>query len=59
MGQGNQKVRASSYKMSMSWGCNIQHRDTVNNTVVDILKLLGESILKSLYCKKKICDYAE
>lgn len=42
MGQGDQKVRASSYKMSMSWGCNVQHRDTVNNTVVDILKLLGE-----------------
>lgn len=36
MGQGDQKVRVSSYEMSVSWGCNVQHSGTVNSNVVDI-----------------------
>ena len=25
MGEGNQKVQTSSYKIIKSWGCNVQH----------------------------------
>ena len=27
MGEGSQKVQASSYKINKSWGCNVQHGD--------------------------------
>ena len=27
MGEGDQKVQNSSYKMSKSWRCNVQHGD--------------------------------
>ena len=40
MGGGSQKVQTSSYKMNKSWGCNVQHGDMVNNTILHIWKLL-------------------
>ena len=27
MGEGSQKVQNSNYKISKSWGCNVQHGD--------------------------------
>ena len=27
MGKGGQKVQTSSYKISKSWGCDVQHDD--------------------------------
>ena len=29
MGEGNQKVQTSNYKMNTSWGCNVQHDDYI------------------------------
>lgn len=34
MGEGSQKVHTSSYKMNESWGCNIQHGDHSEHTVL-------------------------
>lgn len=34
MGECGQKVSISSYKISQSWGCSVQHGDIVVNTVL-------------------------
>lgn len=36
MGQGDQKVRVSSFEMSVSSGHNVQHSGAVNSKAVDI-----------------------
>ena len=55
MGESRQNVQTSSYKISNSWGCNIQHGNyNYNNTALYIRKLLEIVDLKNSYQKKKI-----
>ena len=42
VGEQGQKVQTSGYKISKSWGSNVQHGDTVNNSVLHNSKLLRE-----------------
>lgn len=53
MGEMGQKVQNSSCKINKSSGCNVQHGDYVNNTVLQISKLLRQ-LSKVLITTKKI-----
>ena len=33
--EGDEEVQITSYK-KQSWGCKVQHRDIVNNTVITV-----------------------
>ena len=44
---------ASSYKISKSWGCDVQHGDY---SYIIYLKIAKKIDLKSSHCKKNSCD---
>ena len=51
MGGGGQKVQTSTYKISNSWGYNVQHGDYITNPVY--LKDSKRVNLESSHHKKK------
>ena len=52
MSEGGQKVQTYSYKINNSWGCNVQHGDTVNDTLV-YLNVAKTGDLKSPQSQEK------
>ena len=53
MGEKGQKVEISSYKMSKSWGCNVQHGDYSQEYCIVYLKVARGVDLKSSHHQKK------
>lgn len=45
MGEGGQKMQTLNFKVSQSWGCNIQHGD--------LMKVAKRADLKRFHHKKK------
>ena len=56
MGEPDQRVQTSSYKLSTSQWCIVQQVTIVNNSVLYIWNLLKEQILKVLLLQEKKFD---
>ena len=58
VGQVGQKVQTSSYrKINKSWGCNVQHGETIVNNCTVYVKVAKKGDLKSSHLRKNICNY--
>lgn len=58
MGEGDQKVQTSSYKINKVWGWNVQHGDYSKHNFAH-LKVVKRVDLKSSHCKQKNHDVNE
>lgn len=59
MGEGDQKVQTSSYKISQSQDVMHNVGTLVNNTISCNLKIATRVDLKSLTTKKTFCNYVK
>ena len=53
MGEGGQKMQTLNFKVSQSWGCNIQHGNHSLKHCIGYLKI-SKRDLKSFHQQKKI-----
>ena len=57
VGEMSQKIQTCSYKISKSWGCDLQHGDYSYQYCIVYLKVAERIDLKSSHQREKNCNY--